>query len=151
MKNKEEKYIFHRNSHLLLLDILQLCLGHIKRKVLGSGAGSLGPGAQASAGGQQLRRGSGCFISFSTPPPTGPAGNGTAWCGPDTLNRKTFRTIASLFFFSSASCLLVFYLRAEQKSTWGWQMHGPTHNNTHSFQIQGDYIFTPNQLQAGLY
>lgn len=54
------------------------------------------------------------------------------------------------FFFSSASCLLVFYLRAEQKSTRGWQMHGPTHNNS-SFQIQGDYIFTPNLLQAGLY
>lgn len=56
-------------------------------------------GVGASAGGQQLRRGSGWFISFSTLPPTGPARNSTAWCGPDTLKRKTFRTIASRFFF----------------------------------------------------
>ena len=67
------------------------------------------------------------------------------------LTEKHSEQSHHFFFFSSASCLLVFYLRAEQKSTWGWQMHGPTHNNTHSFQIQGDYIFTPNQLQAGLY
>lgn len=147
VKNKEEKIYFPQEwPGLHLLKILQLGSGQIKKKVLELRAGLRSAClAQASAGGCRPQRGSGYFISFSTPPPTGAAGNSTSWCCPDALKRKTFRTIALLFFLSFFffSFLFISILsKSRTKVYTGVANAGPTHNNTHTvFKYKGIIFF----------
>lgn len=69
------------------------------------------------------------------------------------LKRKTFRTIALLFFlFFKKSFLFISILsKGRTKVCMGVANSWPYSNNTHSFQIQGNYIFTPNLPQTGLH